>query len=217
MPPALHWATITLSTVGWGDLDVDTRVTRVLGIVLFPPGVAIFAYGLGKIAGVLLDDGEDEDGHDGLGVERITLHQALGMDRDGNKAVDKFEFATGCLLASGRLSEEDLASIMNRFRQLDRDGSGLLTVDDVVPTSLMPGGGELAGGTARGAAEVGAAQRTVVEQAAAGSLESGTIDQQLQDHSCRTLSFDPGASAEAAKANGNGDVKKNEETERLTE
>eukprot|EP00392_Amoebophrya_sp_AT5.2_P019214 g19962.t1 len=103
---SLHWAVVTNSTVGFGDVHGDSSA--------------------------------EGSGGGSFNADAFTLEQALGMDQDGDKKVDKFEFATGCLLASGKLSETELRQIMNRFRQLDTDRSGLLTIDDLPKNKEAP-------------------------------------------------------------------------------
>mmetsp|Transcript_26689 Transcript_26689/g.67240 ORF Transcript_26689/g.67240 Transcript_26689/m.67240 type:complete len:550 (+) Transcript_26689:95-1744(+) len=141
---SLHWAVVTNSTVGFGasGFDISNRVMRMFSVLYMNVGCACFATGLGKVV-ALLEDVHGDSSAEGSGggsfnADAFTLEQALGMDQDGDKKVDKFEFATGCLLASGKLSETELRQIMNRFRQLDTDRSGLLTIDDLPKNKEAP-------------------------------------------------------------------------------
>ncbi|CAD7938827.1 unnamed protein product [Amoebophrya sp. A120] len=124
---SLHWAVVTNSTVGFGAYSIDNRAMRLFSIAYMNIAVASFALGLTKLTGVLLDEVQSSE----LDPDSVTLDQALGMDSDGDKRVDKYEFATGCLLSCGKVTETDMTQIMNRFRQLDRDGNGFLTIEDL--------------------------------------------------------------------------------------
>lgn len=53
------------------------------------------------------------------------------MDSNGD-GVDEFEFVVATLIAFNKISKEDLDPIIKKFHELDADGSGLLTYEDLV-------------------------------------------------------------------------------------
>jgi voltage-gated potassium channel len=56
---AMWWSTVTLSTVGYGDIAPLTGPGRLIGVVLMITGVGVFSYLAGLMASVVFDPEED--------------------------------------------------------------------------------------------------------------------------------------------------------------
>eukprot|EP00415_Alexandrium_ostenfeldii_P002029 UN2029 len=105
--PWLHgfyWSVVTCTTVGYGDLRLEKQSTRVFATVFVLGGFALVGAALGNI-------GAD-------------------MDKDGN-GVDRCEFVRAMLVQLGKVTQEDVLKILDRFDDLDIDGSGILTSEDL--------------------------------------------------------------------------------------
>eukprot|EP00415_Alexandrium_ostenfeldii_P002115 UN2115 len=60
----------------------------------------------------------------------LSLDMLADMDKDGN-GVDRCEFVCAMLVQLGRVTQEDVLKILDRFDDLDIDGSGILTTEDL--------------------------------------------------------------------------------------
>ena len=59
---AIYWALYTLTTVGFGDINVGTMTERVFAILWMIVGVALYSYAIGNMTSMLTQlDSQNED------------------------------------------------------------------------------------------------------------------------------------------------------------
>jgi len=108
------------------------------------------------------------------------------LDRDGN-GVDKFEFVIGMLLKLEIIDADDYEPFEKVFQQMDADGSGFLTQDDI----------DAAAGVARGGVTKDSKGRTIDLEALDRRLNGGggsiigekTVKKSMSMFSARTQSI----------------------------
>ena len=66
------------------------------------------------------------------------MDMILSMDADGSGSVDKGEFVIGVLTQLGVIEADDVTPWLQRFEELDEDGSGELDRDDLARLSAPP-------------------------------------------------------------------------------
>ena len=134
---ALWHCWVTTTTVGYGDIRVDSSAARTFGAVHILCSVS-------WLAALAMRLGEVRDKRKlqlaCASVVRMQLDPRLidKLDRTGKGSVDKLEFVIGLLIALGAQLcgeplnfERDVLPLMARFDALDSDGSGDLSHDDL--------------------------------------------------------------------------------------
>ena len=61
------------------------------------------------------------------------------MDEDGDSKVDRYEFCSYMLVNLGKIDQDDVDQVMSLFKHYDLDGSGTITIDDVVQVNTIEG------------------------------------------------------------------------------
>lgn len=129
---AIYFICISATTVGLGDIAPQSVVGRWFAVVWL-----LFAtVGLARLVSAVADFK--------LQQAKLKLHQELlrapltvadigRMDRDTDRRVSKVEFLSWVLVKEGKVSEPEIVEILNRFDELDVDGSGELTEEDLKP------------------------------------------------------------------------------------
>ncbi len=56
----MWWSTVTITTVGYGDISPATPAGRVVAVVLMVIGVGVFGYVAGAMSSAMFDEEEDE-------------------------------------------------------------------------------------------------------------------------------------------------------------
>ncbi|CAD7965878.1 unnamed protein product [Amoebophrya sp. A25] len=126
---SMHWAMVASSSIGFGDANIGDRWLRLFSCFFLIIAVAMFGVGVSKFSNIILT--QQLVGPDGEFLAKMTLEDALKFDRDGDKQVDKFEFAVGVLLACGKTTQEEFDAIRERFEEFDLDGNGVLNSTDL--------------------------------------------------------------------------------------
>jgi len=135
---AFYWSFITSTSVGFGDLDTQDA-TRTFNIFYMIIAVGVVANGFGTLVEVIGIVGK---------IQRIEEFCKAGvsndmierMDEDGDNKVDRFEFCTYMLVNLGKIEQDDVDQVMSLFEHYDLDGSGMITIDDVVHVNNVEGG-----------------------------------------------------------------------------
>mmetsp|Transcript_83141 Transcript_83141/g.254143 ORF Transcript_83141/g.254143 Transcript_83141/m.254143 type:complete len:335 (-) Transcript_83141:107-1111(-) len=65
-------------------------------------------------------------------LKRLNVERLNRMDSDGDGTVTRSEFLRDRLIQGGICSQEDVDAILSNFDELDVDGSGVLTKEDIV-------------------------------------------------------------------------------------
>lgn len=127
---ALYFCVVTITTVGYGDLDVGTEHAKIFLIFYIPIAVCVVAGALGSIAAIDIERAADEKKMANL-TRKLDFNMIREMDKNGD-GVDKLEFLIGMLVQSGVCDqEEDIDPWLKRFDELDKDGSGMLDEEDI--------------------------------------------------------------------------------------
>jgi len=134
---AFYWSFITSTSVGFGDLETSDA-TRNFNIGYMIIAVGVVANGFGTLVEVIGIVGK---------IQRIEAFCKAGvsnemidkMDEDGDSKVDRYEFCTYMLVSLGKVEQDDVDQVMSLFRHYDLDGSGTITIDDVVGVNKLEG------------------------------------------------------------------------------
>eukprot|EP00428_Durinskia_dybowskii_P061996 CAMPEP_0170381250 /NCGR_PEP_ID=MMETSP0117_2-20130122/14309_1 /TAXON_ID=400756 /ORGANISM="Durinskia baltica, Strain CSIRO CS-38" /LENGTH=242 /DNA_ID=CAMNT_0010636809 /DNA_START=373 /DNA_END=1101 /DNA_ORIENTATION=- len=127
---ALYFCVVTVTTVGYGDLAVDSDSSKTFLIFYIPLSVCVVAGALGSIAAINIEKAADEKKIANL-TRKLDFNMIREMDTDGD-GVDKLEFLVAMLVQTGRVDkEEDIDPWLKRFDELDKDGSGRLDEEDI--------------------------------------------------------------------------------------
>merc|ERR1712194_967839 len=122
----------TSTSVGFGDLETSDA-TRNFNIGYMIIAVGVVANGFGTLVEVIGIVGE---------IQRIEEFCKAGvsndmidkMNEDGDSKVDRYEFCTYMLVNLGKIDQ-----VMSLFKHYDLDGSGTITIDDVVQINKVEG------------------------------------------------------------------------------
>jgi len=142
---AIYWAVVTSSSVGYGDLTIESQETRWFNTVYMLFAVGGFAVSLSKF-GTIIMEVEAERAINEFVTRGVSEAMIEEMDEDKSGSVDKAEFLRYMLITMGKVDPEDLDKILGMFEQLDADGSGSIDRDDILrelslrSASRSPGG-----------------------------------------------------------------------------
>jgi potassium channel subfamily K len=167
---SIYWAVVTAASVGYGDLTIESELTKNFDTVWMLVAVAGCAVSLSKFGSIIMEV-EAERAVDRFVARGVTETMIDAMDCDGTGSIDRGEFALYMLVAMGKVEQEDVDKVCSMFDRLDQDGSGTLDVDDVRAareTSVGAGAGGGGGGMPGG----GVAPPTRTVQATAEELTS---------------------------------------------
>mmetsp|Transcript_447 Transcript_447/g.981 ORF Transcript_447/g.981 Transcript_447/m.981 type:complete len:344 (+) Transcript_447:84-1115(+) len=127
---SIYFTIITGTTVGYGDISPQTPVGRWFAVFFLPFAVIFVSTQLSSLANILLGKNEDGKLKALLGVD-LSLEALLNMDTDGDGEITEFEFIKFMMVTAGMADEETLDSLHKRFEEMDADGSGALTREDI--------------------------------------------------------------------------------------
>ena len=134
---AFYWSFITSTSVGFGDLETNDA-TRTFNIVYMIIGVGVVANGFGTLVEVIGIVGKIQriENFCKAGVSNDMIDK---MDEDGDSKVDRYEFCSYMLVNLGKIDQDDVDQVMSLFKHYDLDGSGTITIDDVVQVNTIEG------------------------------------------------------------------------------
>merc|ERR1712195_194580 len=111
---AFYWSFITSTSVGFGDLET-LDATRNFNIGYMIIAVGVVANGFGTLVEVIGIVGK---------IHRIEQFCKEGVSND----------------MMGKIEQDDVDQVMSLFKHYDLDGSGMITIDDVVHVNKVEGG-----------------------------------------------------------------------------
>jgi potassium channel subfamily K, other eukaryote len=126
----IHLVSATLTTVGFGDFSPQTKTGRAFAVVW----LVLSSIGLANLLGRWneLQLREREVGMSKqLMSSQMTEETYRAIDKDGDGRLDQMEYVTYVLSKLGKTTPAEVDSIRDRFRQLDADGSGFITRDEL--------------------------------------------------------------------------------------
>eukprot|EP01084_Bolivina_argentea_P267035 453160_1 len=128
---AFEWNFVTLSTVGYGDVTPSTHGGKVFTIFYIIFGVSLVVT-FGTAVFERVDENRQRKFKESV-MRRALISEAqlLEFDADGDGKIDKFEFLSKMLVETQEVEQSKIDEIMTKFRMLDADGSGEITVAEL--------------------------------------------------------------------------------------
>mmetsp|Transcript_85119 Transcript_85119/g.237514 ORF Transcript_85119/g.237514 Transcript_85119/m.237514 type:complete len:641 (-) Transcript_85119:127-2049(-) len=126
---AFYWSVVTGTTVGYGDLKLKHESSRIFSVLFIPTGFACVGVAIGNIAAIRVELAMDRQKRKLLS-KSLSIDMLEDMDKDGN-GVDRCEFVCAMLVQLNKVTQEDLVPLLMKFDDLDVDGSGVLTQQDM--------------------------------------------------------------------------------------
>mmetsp|Transcript_8715 Transcript_8715/g.21135 ORF Transcript_8715/g.21135 Transcript_8715/m.21135 type:complete len:783 (-) Transcript_8715:563-2911(-) len=130
MVDSLYWSIIAVTTVGYGDKSITTVAARMFCVFYLLISTSMVSAALGNLASLQMLKSRKKKQWE-FEQRKLSPEMMAEMDTDGN-GVDQFEFCLATLVAMEKLSRDDLEPILEKFRELDADGSGVLTKADLL-------------------------------------------------------------------------------------
>lgn len=128
---SVYFASITASTVGYGDFSPQTQWSRLLCVLCLPLVVTVFCEALGRIAGAYLDYKMTLQEKRFLN-RQLTLSDLDKMDTNRDGEVEWGEFVVFMLTAMQKVDEDDIKHLQDVFKKIDITGTGKLNKQDIL-------------------------------------------------------------------------------------
>lgn len=126
---AMYWSLVTTTTVGFGDLRLEHESSRIFSIFFILLGFMFVGGAIGNVGSMKLELRCLQE-RSKMMKRTLSTKMIADLDRDGN-GVERWEFLCAMLVQLGKVTEEDLQPLLDKFEELDTDGSGKLTHDDL--------------------------------------------------------------------------------------
>lgn len=132
---SVYWAVVTLTSVGYGDLTVESTSGKIFVSIFIILGVSQFLSALGSIVELTVESEREDEVKSALqvGLSEEVLAQ---LDTDGDREVDRCEFLTSILIHMKKISQDDVKYVNELFDRLDSDKNGHITKDELVNSSI---------------------------------------------------------------------------------
>jgi len=128
---ALYMASVSMTSVGYGDFSPQSRGSRIFAIFWILLGWLTNGNAWGSLANWLLDSYQDH--LDNKQKNKVFDEKSImQIDTDKGGGVDEIEFVTHMLLKTGKVDRMTLADIRSKFSALDVGGDGLITKDELL-------------------------------------------------------------------------------------
>lgn len=130
---AFYCVCSSITTLGYGDDSFSTRAGRVFAVFWILSSTICLAQFFLYLAELYTEKRQR------LLVKRVLARNVTASDLeeadiDHDKTVSAAEFIVYTLKEMGKISQEDISLVMERFRKLDVDQSGTLTESDIIPS-----------------------------------------------------------------------------------
>ncbi|CAK7323306.1 unnamed protein product [Dovyalis caffra] len=130
---AFYCVCSTITTLGYGDDSFSTQTGRIFAVFWILSSTICLAQFFLYLAELCTEKRQR------LLVKRVLTRNVTASDLeeadiDHDKTVSSSEFIVYTLKEMGKISQEDISLVMERFRKLDADQSGTLTEADLVPS-----------------------------------------------------------------------------------
>jgi len=125
----LYWSVQTLSTVGYGDLDLQKDSTKVFVIVYALFGTALTVTSLAGMACLWVEHDQAQKVQQMI-EHGLTMKMINVIDIQKSGFIDKFEFLRYMLVKLEKVDGKTIDTIIAIFEKLDADGGGTLGPED---------------------------------------------------------------------------------------
>lgn len=127
---AFYFCIVTTTTVGYGDLSPANQGSRIFTLFYIPISVCAVAAALGNFTAINFEIEAEKQKLAALS-RKLDFAMLRELDTDG-KGVDKCKFLVAMLVQTGVCDKQsDIDPWLERFDDLDADGSGTLDDDDI--------------------------------------------------------------------------------------
>lgn len=116
---------------GYGDYAPRTEEEKMIAIFFIPIAVGAMGVWLSGVANIIVES-RSARYRKSMIMKELTQHDLDIMDRDGDGIVTRAEFLEFMLVAMNKIDQNLVDDLRSHFDQLDADGTGELTRDDLV-------------------------------------------------------------------------------------
>ncbi|KAI4372319.1 hypothetical protein MLD38_010564 [Melastoma candidum] len=127
---AFYCVCATITTLGYGDESFSTQVGRGFAVFWILSSTVCLAQFFFYVAEINTENRQRMMVKQVLSRE-VTTSDLEGADLDRDKVVSASEFVIYALKEMGKINEDDVADILERFKHLDADQSGTLAASDL--------------------------------------------------------------------------------------
>jgi potassium channel subfamily K len=128
---AIYFCTVTVTTVGYGDIKPTTNESRAFTMAYAIIGTAITANALSTFHIHMMEQARNKK-YNELLARKLDLLSLEQMDSDGDKRVTRGEYILHKVVEMGLIDEEMLQAASQRFDKLDLNKDGHLTPADIL-------------------------------------------------------------------------------------
>lgn len=128
---SVYFTIISGSSVGFGDISPKSQSTRIGCIFFLPLMVAVVGEFCGHVASVY-QRRQNQKSEVQFIKNALTITDLHKMDLTHDGRVSEHEFLVYMLMALHKIQEEDIQSIQNLFRELDKNATGYLDARDLL-------------------------------------------------------------------------------------
>ena len=127
---ALYFCIVTSASVGYGDIIIYEDSSMVFAIFYILTSVVLVTSSIGSFAGLSLQYRAAEK-RKKLAMRKLDFEMLNSMDKNGD-GISRIEFLSYILVRTLDIDmESDIDPWLRRFDELDADGSGFLTKEDI--------------------------------------------------------------------------------------
>ena len=134
---SIYFSTVTVSTVGYGDVlpldDLDrlfSVMTVIFGVISFVNlGSGIQNYIINRIA--------NKRSKPKFGLSLYNFKQFKDMDKNNDGKIDEFEYLSTMIQSLHLVKQTDFNDIMKLFRQIDTKNKGYITFEDLAEKCII--------------------------------------------------------------------------------
>jgi len=129
---SFEWNFVTMSTVGYGDTVAKTKGGRVFSIFFMIIGVVTMAQFATQVIDSFNISNEEKQKEDLLRKALTDEAQLMEFDQDNDGTIDRYEFLSKMLVELKECDLDRIEEIMAKFAEIDTDGSGTITIDELI-------------------------------------------------------------------------------------
>jgi len=126
----LYFASITATTIGYGDLSPQTLSTRLIAVFYLPFCISIMAKIFSDITTTFMEK-RAQEAEEEFYDRKLTKDDLKAMDIAKNGDVSVGEFLEFMLVTMNKVDSEDIKELKDLYSALDTDADGSLTLNDL--------------------------------------------------------------------------------------